>query len=76
MGLSFGLGWRINFYKMASPYKIPSSQYERVAIHNTLFGEIARLRKKLQIQSDMTYGKDKYKVTFLFASKKLGEMLK
>jgi len=61
---------------MASPYKIPSSQYERVAIHNALFSEIARLRKRLQTQSDMTYGKEKFKVTFLYASKKLGEMLK
>lgn len=61
---------------MASPFKIPSAHYERCAIHNSLFKEIVRIRSKLQRQSDMEYGKKKYTVSFLYASKKLGEMLK
>jgi len=61
---------------MASPYKIPAKEYERVAIHKTLFAEIVKFRKKLQQQSNINYGKDKYVVSFLYASKKLGEFLK
>ena len=61
---------------MVSPYKIPNKDYERVAIHKTLFEEIVKFRRKLQTQSNINYGKDKYIVSFLYASKKVGEMLR
>jgi len=61
---------------MASPFKIPASQYERCAVDRILFNEIVKVRSKLQRQSDMKYGKKKYTVSFIYASKKLGEMLK
>jgi dipeptidyl-peptidase-4 len=42
----------------------------------TLFEEIVKFRRKLQTQSNINYGKDKYIVSFLYASKKVGEMLR
>jgi len=61
---------------MGSPFIIPSSHYERCAVHKILFNEIVKVRSKLQRQSDLKYGKNKYTVSFIYASKKLGEILR
>jgi len=61
---------------MRNPYKLKSGSYENKAVSKKLIKIIKTYQKRLQSQSDLMNGKGKYKVSFAFASEKIGELLK
>ena len=59
---------------MASIYSVGGSEFERCAIHKSLFRRI--VEKRAQLQREANAKGIKGTVTFMYASKVLGERLK
>ena len=61
---------------MANPYKLRSNSYQNKMVSNLLIKKIKSKQKDLQEKSDKKHGKGKYKISFVYASKKIGESIK
>lgn len=59
-----------------NPYKLKSTEYSTKQIHKDLIKVIKAYKKRLQKDSDVKFGKDKYKVTDVYVTKVLGGLLK
>lgn len=62
--------------RRGNPYKLKSSEYSNKQIHADLIRVIKNYKKRLQKDADMKYGKGKYKVTDVYATKIIGGLLK